>query len=561
MEGDPPKETVIGARVFDRSPDYDPKADSVVRTEVRRLRLKLAEHYAGQGAVEGIRIEIPKGAYALRFDRRAAEAPPPEVKLPHMRGWRRAAAVAAILIPCALATVSWLNVHKAPMGELIAVLPFQSANADAQSQPALADLTSQVTESLSRVPALRVISRTSADRGGSGGPEAQAASLNARYVVTGKLALEGSGSRVHVTVLAEPGDHIVARNDYESVAPDLAERIAEGIALSVGARAPGAIAHTHTPIPGVQERFLEGRRLWSTRRKEDLHRSIDLFQEAAAMDPDYVWSYVGMADSYSVLATNSWESPAEVVPKAEAAARRAVALSPDLAEAHASLGLVFYSQWNWKSADRALKEARRLNPNLSIALFRSAVVMCAFGRFDEALRTLEDLEVIDPFSPFAPFAIAEIHGYKRDYQASLAAAREAQKRLPGQLLGPPWAPLLRLGRIDEARSALREWKDHGADPMELRMAEILVQSATDLPGALSDFRRVLKEGRIRLAHFQIASMLAALKEPDAALDEVQKAVAARETDLVSIQWDPTFDTLRSDPRYRHAISAMGLTAP
>jgi tetratricopeptide (TPR) repeat protein len=560
-EGDPPKETVIGACVFDRAPDYDPKADSVARTEVRRLRLKLAEHYAGAGAAEPIRIEIPKGAYALRFERRVAEPPPADTKPPFLPGWRRAAGAAVILIPCAVAAVSWINVHKPPAGELIAVLPFQSANASAVAQPALSDLTNQVTESLSRVPALRVISRSSADHTPSGGPAAQAASLHAHYVVTGSLVAEGSGGRVRVTVLGEPGDHILARNEYSTSAADLPEHIADGIAHSVGARPSGAIAHTHTTIRGVQERFLEGRRLWSTRRKPGLDRSIELFREAAALDPDYVWDYVGMADSYSVLATNSLENPAEVVPKAEAAARRAVELSPDLAEAHASLGLVFYSQWNWQGADRELKEARRLNPNLSIALFRSAVVLCAFGRFDEALQTLADAEVIDPFSPFAPVAIAEIHGYKRDYQMAYVTAQDAQRRMPTQLFVPPWGHLLRLGRVEEARSALLQWKEHGADPLELTLAEILVRSVNDVPGARADFERVLQEGKIRLGHFQIASMYATLREPDAALEEVGKAVTAHETDLVSIQWDPAFDSLRSDPRYRRAISAMGLSAP
>jgi tetratricopeptide (TPR) repeat protein/TolB-like protein len=560
MAGDPPKETVIGALVFDRAPDYDPKADSVVRTEVRRLRLKLAEHYAGEGTAEETRIEIPKGAYALRFERRPAEEPPEAVKPPFLRRWRQAAAAAAILIPCAFATVSWLNVHKTPRGGLIAVLAFQSADADGQSQPALSDLTSQVTESLSRIPALRVISRSSADHGVSVDPEAQAASLNARYAVTGILSSEKTGSRLDVTVLAEPGNHIVARNEYETSAANLPERIADGIAHSVGARPSGTIAHTHTLIPGVQGKFLEGRRLWSARRKESLHRSIELFQEGAAMDPDYVWNYVGMADSYSVLAANSIENPAEVVPKAEAAARRAVALSPELAEAHASLGFVFYTQWNWQGADRELQEARRLNPNLSIALFRSAVVLCAFGRFDEALRTLEDVEVIDPFSPFALVAIAEIYGYKRDYPAALATAQEAQKRMPKQL-APPWGPLLRMGKVDEARAALREWRAHGGDPFELTVADILVRSVNDLPGARADFERVRKEGRIHLAHVQIASLFAALKEPDAALEEMEKALAARETDLVSFQWIPEFDMLRSDPRYRRTISAMGLAAP
>ena len=561
VEGDPPKETFIGMLVFGRAPDYDPKADSVVRTEVRRLRLKLAEHYTGLGADERTRIEIPKGAYALRFERRAAEEPPVDVKPAFVRGWRRAAGVAVILIPCAVATVSWLNVHKPPAGGLIAVLPFDSAKGDAQSQSRLSDLTSQVTESLSRVPSLRVISRTSVDHSATGSPEAQAASLNARYVVTGNLAAEGPGGRVQVTVLAEPGNHTLARNEYQTSAADLPEQIARGIALSVGARPGGILAHTRTPLPRVQERFLEGRRLWSARRKPSLHRSIELFQEAAAMDPDYVWDYVGMADTYSVLAANSMESPAEVVPKAEAEARRAVALSPDLAEAHASLGFVFYTQWNWKGADEELKVARRLNPNLSIALFRSAVVLCAFGRFDEALRILEDAEVIDPFSPFPPVAIAEIDGYKRDYQAAFAAAQEAQRRMPKQSFEPPWGPLLRLGRVDEARSVLRAWKGQGADPLELALAEILVRAVNDVPGARADFERLRKEGRVRLAHFQIASIFASLREPDAALDEMEKALAARETDLVSIQWVPEFDSLRIDPRYRRTIGAMGLTPP
>jgi tetratricopeptide (TPR) repeat protein len=279
------------------------------------------------------------------------------------------------------------------------------------------------------------------------------------------------------------------------------------------------------------------------------------------MDPDYVWDYVGMADSYSVLAANSNQSPSEVVPQAEAAARRAVALAPDLAEAHASLGLVFYTQWNWKAADRELREARRLNPNLSIAMFRSAVVLTAFGRFDEALRILEDVEVIDPFSPFAPIAIVEINCYKRDYSAAYASAEEAQKRLPADFVQPPWIPLLRLGRIDEARSAIRQWKERGGDPLGLTLAEIVVRAATDMPGARADFERVRKEGRLRVGHFLTASVLASLKEPDAALDEMGKALADRETDLVSVQWDPVFDSLRSDPRYRHVITAMGLTGP
>ncbi len=546
LTGEPLKETLVGVRVFERAPDYDPKSDSVVRTEVRRLRLKLHEFYAGEGAEEPIRIEIPKGGYALRFERSTDFEPAPAP--PQRRGWRVAALV-AVLLAGAFTVGRWFNLRSAAATEVVAVLPFQSDDRN---------LTAQITDSLSRSPGLRVISQSSVERTANGDPMTRAAALHARYVVTGSV--EQPIKRVRVKVLKEPSDQAIAMRDYDLSASDLSSQIVAAIASSIGSRPSVVLAHTEARVPRAQVLFVEGRRLWVTRERPNLLKSIELFQEGVELDPDYVWNYVGLADSYNVLASNDMANPLEFLRKAEVAARRAVALSPELAEAHASLGFAFYCQWNWKNAERELNDARRLNPNLSIALFRSALLLSAFGRFDEALHTLQDEEVIDPFSPFAADAIFEINLYKRDHRAALAAASEAERRVPSEAFGFRVASLDLQDKTEEALAALRQWRKSGGDPAEIDVIEIAIRARKDRAGARAELENVLRAGRVHKSHKNLACLLATVGDDRAALDELEKSLAARETDLVSAQWEGAFDRLRGDPRYQRVIRALGLPA-
>jgi len=432
LAGEAPKETIIGVTVFGRPADYDPQADAIVRTEVRRLRLKLFEFYAGPGAAEPIRIDIPKGRYSLRFEpvRSAATG---TAGRPHARRL----AIAAITAAASIAIGPWL------------------------------------------------------------------------------------ASRWWSTTPKNP-------------------------------------AHTTTAVAGVQDLFLEGRRLWSTRQKSDLLKSIELFQRAAAMDPDYAWDYIGMADSYGALAANGHDTPDDTLPVAEAAARRAVALSPRLAEAHASLGYIYYCKWKWKDAERELKEARRLNPALPIALFRSALVACALGHFDEAVRTLKQEEIIDPFSPLPANAIVEIEFYRRDHDGFLQATRAARQRFPGVWYAGLVRDFVRQGRVTEARAAEGEWKAHGASPQDLLMSDIRIRSVNDVAGARAEFERARRLRLLDLSHRNTASFLAELGDRAGALDEMEKSLAAHEPDLCSLQWEPSCDLLRSDVRFVRMMNALGL---
>ena len=551
LASEPVKETVIGVRVFDREPGYDPQADSVVRTEVRRLRLKLADYYASEGAADPIRIEIPRGAYIARFDAAASSPAAPS------RAWARRRRLRVVAISCAatimgiVAAVKLPHRPSAPAGETIAVLPFVSE--DPRQAELAGALSDSVTADLSRTHGLRVISPSSAARAGSH-PDRAAAVLNARYLVTAGISRDGGPIRV--SVLSEPAGAVLAQSDYRENTPELADRIVHDVLHSLGGQSPIALPHTRTHVARAEELFVEGRRLWGDRDPADLRKAAGLFRQASALDPDYVWPYVGLADAYGVLVANLSEESDNLLPKAEAAARHAVSLSPELADAHASLGLVLYCKWDWTGADHEYRTARTLNPNLSIALFRSALISSAFGRFDEALQTLHQAAAIDPLSLFVPGAIAEVEFYKRDYPAAVAAAEELRKHDREQSFTFLWRPLFAEGKREESRRIVSEWKAVAGMPLMARVAELFLLYREHPEQARAQYYRLLAEYPQSFSHVTRAYGFATLGEKEAALAELRESLRLRETDLVSAQWDPSLDSLRSDPRFQAIMSQL-----
>lgn len=551
VSGDQLKESLIGVQVFERDPTYDPKADSVVRTEVRRLRLKLAAYYIEAGAEDPLIVEIPKGSYTVGFRERQRTSPPNRKRFPI------AAALAAALLVALSILAFWRPDRSRAAGPVmvLAVLPFHDQSTNAR------DLADQTASALARIPNLRVIARSSVDHlKDPSNLRLSANALHANYLVTGELSRDQSQLHVRLEIVSEPGDTHLATENYTS--PDvthLSEQIVAGVSRAIGTSDIPILAHTTTAQPEAEELSRRGRSLWATRSKENLLSALELFRQAARVDPDYVWAYIGMADSYSQLASNSVARPADVLPQAEAAAQRAVQLSPQLAEAHASLGLVRYCQWDWSGAEREYNLARKLNPNLSIVLFRSAITATAFGHFDEALHALEEAELVDPFSTLAQGAISEIYYYQRDYPRAVQAARDWARENPGGYRSFLWKPLLRQGKTEEARAELDKLFELQHLPSnEVTLIRLTFGAIARSSDASAEFHRLLDKGTLTKSHWVLAQLHAGFGEQSAALQELQQALAAREPDLVSVQWDPMFDGLRTDPAYRRLIAGMAL---
>lgn len=431
--GESLKESLIGVQFFGRPPNYDPKLDPTVRTEVRRLRMKLNEYYATEGASDTVRVSIPKGRYRLELT--PATVPVIAQSRRRFHTGRMIPILAGLLAISAVAIVAW---------------------------------------------------RTTT--------HAASASMQRTYAAHG---------------------------------------------------------------PAVQELYLQGRQLWRTRQEPKVRKAIQLFEQCTRKEPDYVWPYVALSDSYAMLAANSQAKPSEVLPKAESAALRAIELAPDLADVHISLGYIRYCQWDWFNAEKEYAKARRLNPALSLAFFRSAVVAMAFGRFNDALSYLHDAQVLDPFSPLIQGAISETYYYMRDYRRAAEAAR---KLAPMDALASHFFLAKAEWRLGEMKDAAAEWKHVAAapcSPFEFRLRTVLTNR--DNPAkARALLRDVLKDPGPDVSPWQLAEVSATFQEKEAAWKWLGQAVQIRQPDVVSVQWDPAFDGMRSEPRYGKLLAQIGL---
>jgi tetratricopeptide (TPR) repeat protein len=432
-DGEQLKESLIGVQLFGRDPGYDPKVDPVVRTEVRRLRLKLAEYYATEGQNNPVCIEIPKGAYVLQLRPRVPAVSAEPVRKPRSRRWLTAAGTA---LACLLAIGAVWWVRK---------------------------------------------------------PHAPAAAKQQRYAAR---------------------------------------------------------------TPAVQELYLRGRELLRTRQEPKIREAIRLFEQCTRMESDYVWPYVGLADSYATLAANSLANPAEMLPRAESAALHAIELAPDMAEVHLSLGYIRYCQWEWKGAEAEYARARRLNPALFQAFFRSAVVAVAMGRFDDAVALLHEAQVLDPFSPLTPAALSETYYYQRNFERAAEMARSIAASDPVMshfLLGKA---LWRLGRIGEARAEFKQWMGAPTSPSETRLRPLWLKVG-DPAGGRTLLWTILNHPEPNDSPWVLAQMCAMFGETEEAWKLLDRAIQIRQPDVVCVQWDPVFDAMRGDARYPKLVARLG----
>jgi TolB-like protein len=245
-EGDGLKEYSIGTSVFDRSDQYDPRVDSIVRVEAGRLRSKLDEYYRSEGAGDQIRILIPRGTYAPVFERRAiasaaAGVPAPESPERASARWRVPIAVIAIVgLATALAWRTNAGSRPSP-SPTVAVLPFTNYSTDPADRLLAARLTDGVTGELARIGTLGVVSRTSALQfEGERKPLKEIArALNADLVVEASVHVEGETVNVQVRVVDAEVDRKSFVQDIEAdraTLPELQRRVARAIETDVLSR-------------------------------------------------------------------------------------------------------------------------------------------------------------------------------------------------------------------------------------------------------------------------------------------------------------------------------------
>ena len=302
------KELVLGIEVFDRPADFDPKIDTIVRVEAGRLRKRLEEYYADEGAAAVLRIEVPQGSYVPQFQPR-----PPVSRLGN-----RCPRLNAPPVVCGgyfrnapgcrghLVGESAISRPRTHCQSSIAVLPFLNLSADPANEYFTDGLAEELTDALCNAGALRVASRTSAFffKGRPSDAHEIGAKLHVAFVVEGSVRKQGGQLKVTAQLIrTDDGYHVWSGSferqlsDVFKVQQELAGSLVTALQLKLTGAQTRRLKKTHTANHQAFDLYLQGRHVLTSFAPDSLDRAERLFQQSIAADPDYALSYVALAGS------------------------------------------------------------------------------------------------------------------------------------------------------------------------------------------------------------------------------------------------------------------------
>jgi TolB-like protein/DNA-binding winged helix-turn-helix (wHTH) protein/Tfp pilus assembly protein PilF len=506
-------------------------------------------------------------------------SPPAEAKATMARRGGRTniwIALAAVLVVIAAVLAFWkLRWKTDPAVKIrsLAVLPLENLSGD-PSQDYFADgMTDELITDLAQIRALRVISRTSIVmyKGTRKTLSQIARDLNVDAVVEGSVVR--SGDRVRITaqlIRAATDEHLWAQS-YEGDMRDslalqnkVASAIAKQIRIELTPQEKGVLESAKTVDPKAYEDYLRGRYFWNKRTADGLGRAVAYFNQAIARDPKYAQAYSGLADTYALL--GDWQyaamTPTEALPKAKAAATRALELDDSLSEAHTSLAFTLDGfDWDLKAAEQEFQRAIELNPGYATARHWYAWHLALLGRYDEAITEMRKARGLDPLSLIINADLAEL----------LVIAHRNDEAIQQSLRTIEMDPNFAMAHNQLAQAYLANGMPEKAIPELKRAIDLSGGSPTCMANlarayvAVGDRSKAVElihelEARSRpgFSHAaEIASIHAALGEKDQAMEWLEKGAAEKFNPGVLIR--PGFDPLRSDARFQSLLRRIGLS--
>ena len=479
-------------------------------------------------------------------------------------------ALIAIVTLVAAALVLWSRSWPAESIDSLAVLPFSNASDNPDAEYLSDGITESLINSLSRMPKLKVMSRSAAFRFKGRESDVQAAGreLGVRAVLTGRVVLRGDDLSIS-TELVDPkdnhqlwGEHYSQKlSEVLSVQEEIGNRIAEKLRLQLSGEDKQRSAKRYTQSPEAYQLYLKGRYHAAKFTKDETDKGLEYLRQAIAVDPNYALAYDGLAYYYAIL--DDWLfPPREVMPLAKAAAEKALQLDDTLAEAHADVGAfhVFYS-WDWPTAERELKRAIALNPNYAYAHEIYGWCLIPMGRIEEGIAELKRAEQVDPLSFEASSLLGLFLHMARRYDEAIGELQRTIELNPAFWLGHSWLghAYVRKGLFSQALAAVqkaRSIEDTIAEPLSaLGIAYAVSGNRAEALKALDQLLERSKHTYV--SPYNVATVYAALGDHDQAFSWLEKTYEGRSWYITFLRVDPDLDSLRGDPRFRDLVRRVG----
>jgi len=478
--------------------------------------------------------------------------------------WLCAAAAAL-----ALAGGGWLLRMRAGAGEIhsLAVLPLRNLSGDPEQDYFADGMTEALITDLGKISALRVVSRTSVMQyKNSARPLNQIAKdLNLDAAVEGSVLRSGSRVQITVRLVQARTDTQMWSQSYErdlrdalALESEVARRVADQIRVKLTPEENARFAGAGPINPQALDAYLKGRQFWEQRSPEDLKQSLDYFQKAIALEPNYALAYVGIADTYAVMGNNQFLRPVEAFPKAEAAALKAREIDERLAEAHASLGFVLWNyDLDWEAAGSEFRRAIELNPNYATAYHWYAGYLACLGRHDEAIAAIRTAQERDPLSSRIAANIGFILFLARRYDAALEGLDRAQELNPQSRTVELYRAMTytQQGKHQEALAELQKYAEQGGERVlnDLELAYGLAMAGQREKARASLDDALSQASKSYVPPYATARVFAALGDRRSAFSYLNKAFDERAPQVAFLRVDPRLDPLRSEPGFQELL--------
>jgi eukaryotic-like serine/threonine-protein kinase len=456
----------------------------------------------------------------------------------------------------------------------IAVLPFENVNADPNAEYFSEGITESLIASLSQLPKLRVMARSTVFRyrGQVLDPQKVGRDLNVRTVLTGRVVQQKDALIIGTELVDVPNGWRLWGERYNrkladifAIQEEIANEISEKLRLSLTCEDKKRLTKSYTQNTEAYQFYLKGRHHWKRWTEEGFYKAIGYFQQAVEKDPSYALAYVGAAESYVLLGWNSFLPPKDAFPKGKAAALTALQLDPDLGEAHTPLAAALWlHDWQWPEAQKEFKRSLELNPTYPVANHWHAEYMMTMGRHAEAIAQMKNSQELDPLSLIINVAIGWAYYLERRYDEALEQLLRTVELDPNFPV-TNWALGLLYRTMGRCELAITEGEkgvnlSGGSPLMRAALAHSYGKAGRTKEALqiLDDLTKLAKQKYVA-PHF-FAGIHIGLGENDRAVGYLEKSYEEHSHWLVYLHIDPSMDDLRDDPRFQNLLRRVGLPA-
>jgi serine/threonine-protein kinase len=453
--------------------------------------------------------------------------------------------------------------------ESIAVLPFVNVSKDPKTEYLSDGITESLIDTLSQLPNLAVMSRNTVFRYKDPAPDPQKVGhdLHVQAILTGRLIQNGDELLISVNLEDVQNSRQIWGEQYNrnlsnllSVQREIAADIFGRLRPHLEGGEKKLVPKDTTENAEAYQLYLQGLFYWNKWTYPDFVRAADYFSQAVQKDPRYALAYAGLADTYSLLGNSGYVPPPEAWPKAETAAKQALAIDGTLAEAHTSLGLVKeHFEWDWGGADQQFRKAIELNPNSANAHHWYGDYLANMGKSDEGLRETRKALESDPLSLIINTTVGRQLYFSRQYDQAVEQLRKVLD------IDPKFAPARTI--LEGVYAQMGKQKEAVAE----REKMISLSGGPELTAAIeqefatSGYRGVLQsslKGLTEMSRHEyvspyiIAQAYMRTGDRERTMEWLEKAYQEHDSGLVSLAAEPMFDPLRSNLHFQEIVRQM-----